>query len=191
MSYLKSLLFVGLIGMLFACNNVVAQPQNGETSFYSLSALTLAGDTVDFESLKGKRVLIVNTASKCGFTPQYKELQRLYELARQDSQEFVILGFPCNQFGGQEPGTASEIQNFCSINYGVTFQLMEKVEVKGPNTHPVFKWLTQKSENAVMNYSVQWNFHKFLIDEEGRLVAAYNSRKSPLSNAIKDFALGN
>jgi len=181
---------MGLIGMLFACNSVVAQPKDGETSFYSLSAMTLAGDTLHFESLRGKRVLIVNTASKCGFTPQYEQLQKLHELALADSLEFVILGFPCNQFGNQEPGTASEIQNFCSINYGVSFQMMEKVRVKGNFKHEVFQWLTEKEKNAVMNYTVQWNFHKFLIDENGRLIAGYNSRKSPLSNEIKRFALG-
>lgn len=184
---MKKTIILGLLGILTACNTTVAQPTEGTTDFYSLSATTLSGDTLDFATLKGKKVIIVNTASKCGFTPQYAQLQELYDSAQAKGEELVILGFPCNQFGKQEPGTSEDIEEFCQLNYGVTFQMMEKVHVKGDSIHPVFNWLTSKELNAVMDYKVQWNFHKFLIDSQGRLIAAYNSRKSPLSKEIKSF----
>lgn len=160
--------------------------QNAQNSFYSLSAKTIDGKEFSFASLKGKRVLIVNVASECGFTPQYKKLQKLFEQYK--DKNFVILGFPCNDFGGQEPGTASDIKSFCEKNYGVTFQMMEKVSIKGNNPHPVYKWLTQKELNGKANASVRWNFHKFLIDENGNWVEDYGSMTDPLSDKIVAFA---
>lgn len=158
------------------------------SDFHSLTATTLDGETFDFTQLKGKRVLIVNTASRCGYTPQYKKLQALHE--QHGGEEFVILGFPCNQFGRQEPGSASEIGEFCSKNYGVTFQMMSKVEVRGNGQHPVYSWLCNASENGVGDHSVGWNFHKFLVDGEGRLVASLKSGADPLGDEIAGFAAG-
>lgn len=158
------------------------------SAFHSLTATTLDGETFDFTQLKGKRVLIVNTASRCGYTPQYKKLQALHE--QHGGEEFVILGFPCNQFGRQEPGSASEIGEFCSKNYGVTFQMMSKVEVRGNGQHPVYSWLCNASENGVGDHSVGWNFHKFLVDGEGRLVASLKSGADPLGDEIAGFAAG-
>ncbi len=177
---------MGLLGMLLGCGNSVAQPVVGLVDFYSLSAHTLEGEPFDFEQLRGKRVLIVNTASECGFTPQYADLQTLWEESNQE--EFVILGFPCNDFGSQESGTASEIQSFCSKNYGVTFQMMEKVAIKGNPVHPVYQWLTQKVQNGNSNANVRWNFCKFLVNDQGLWTASYLMTTSPLAKEIKQFA---
>lgn len=158
------------------------------TDFHSLTATTLDGEPFDFAQLKGQRVLIVNTASRCGYTPQYKKLQALFE--QEGGDGFTILGFPCNQFGRQEPGTASEIGEFCSNNYGVTFQMMEKVYVKGKDQHPVYAWLCNAAQNGVGDHSVGWNFHKFLVDGDGRLVASLKSGADPLGAEIAGFAAG-
>ena len=166
----------------------VATEDVSMTDFHSLSAKTLEGESFDFAQLKGQRVLIVNTASRCGYTPQYKKLQALYE--QEGGDGFAILGFPCNQFGRQEPGTAGEIGEFCSKNYGVTFQMMEKVDVKGQDQHPVYAWLCNAAENGVGDNNVGWNFHKFLVDEDGRLVASLKSGADPLGSEIAGFAAG-
>ena len=146
------------------------------SDFYNFKVKTLEGKEFDFSTLRGKKVMIVNTASKCGNTPQYKNLEALYE---KYMGELVIIGFPSNDFGSQEPGTASEIREFCSENYGVTFPMMAKVDVKGDNMCPVYKWLTSKSENGVMDSEVTWNFQKYLIDENGKLVAVLNPKEMP------------
>ncbi len=156
--------------------------------FHALSANTLDGELFDFAQLAGKRVLIVNTASKCGYTPQYKKLQSLFD--QHGGEDFVILGFPCNQFGRQEPGTAGEIGEFCSKNYGVTFQMMEKVDVKGDDQHPVYTWLCNADNNGVGDHKVAWNFHKFLVDGDGRLIASLKSGADPLGDEITAFASG-
>ena len=137
-------------------------------NLHGFKVKAIDGSEFDMATLKGKKVMIVNTASKCGFTPQYKTLQELYE--RYGGENFEIIGFPANNFMKQEPGTNAEIQQFCSINYGVTFPMMEKVSVKGKDIHPLFRWLTEKTENGKMNAKVKWNFQKFLIDESGNLV---------------------
>ena len=155
-------------------------------NFYDLSATTIEGATYDFDQLKGKRVLIVNTASRCGFTPQYADLEQLHKQFGDD--DFVVLGFPCNQFGFQEPGSAGDIASFCEKNFGVSFQMMEKVDVKGSDAHPVYQWLCDKARNGVEDHKVAWNFHKFLVDEEGRLVASLRSGVGPLDDVIVDFA---
>jgi len=172
-------LFFLLITIIYSFITTKGKPKS---SIHQFSYKTINGEVFDFNSLKGKKILIVNTASKCGFTPQYKELEELYELYK--SKNFVIIGFPCNQFGSQDPGTSSDIKDFCTKNYGVTFLLMEKINVKGDSIHPIYKWLTSKFENGVMNSSVKWNFQKYLIDENGFLVNYYYSFKSPKSKQI-------
>jgi len=152
-------------------------------TLYDFKAKTIDGVDYDFSKLKGKKVMIVNTASECGYTPQYAALQALY--AKYDSTgTFEIIGFPCNQFGGQEPGTSTEIKTFCTKNYGVTFQMMEKIDVKGDNQHPIYKWLTTKSENGVEDSQVKWNFNKYLIDENGKYVRHVPSSEEPNSDDI-------
>jgi glutathione peroxidase len=151
------------------------------TGFYDFKVKTLEGKDFDFSSLKGKKVMVVNTASKCGFTPQYKDLEELYE---QYGQKLMIIGFPANNFANQEPGTASEIRQFCTQNYGVTFPMMEKISVKGDDMHPLYKWLTSKDKNGVMDSEVKWNFQKYLIDENGKLVDVVMTREKPGSDKV-------
>lgn len=153
-----------------------------QQGFYDLSATDIDGNSVDFSKYKGKKVMIVNVASECGYTPQYKSLQELYDSYRNSG--FEILAFPCNQFMGQEPGSASQIISFCEKNYGVTFTLFEKIEVKGKNLHPVYAWLTDKSLNGVENDSVSWNFNKFLIDENGQYILHLKSNIQPKDDSI-------
>ncbi|MFN5458785.1 MAG: glutathione peroxidase [Bacteroidota bacterium] len=161
---------------------------NNNKTFYNLSAKTIDGSNFDFSTLKGKKVLIVNTASECGFTPQYETLEKLYNTYK--SKNFVILGFPANNFGGQEPGTNTQIKEFCKKNYGVSFQMMEKISVKGSDMHPVYQWLTKKSENGKMDCTVRWNFEKFIIDENGNLVDNFASMTSPMSDKITSWIEG-
>lgn len=151
-------------------------------SFYDLNIISLDGeDSLNFSQYKGKKVLCVNVASKCGYTYQYEGLQKLHDKYK---DKLVIIGFPCNQFMGQEPGEAEEIESFCQKNYGVTFQMTEKIDVKGSNQHPVYQWLTKKENNGKDNYKVGWNFNKFLIDEEGNLMAHFGSRTKPMDDDI-------
>ncbi|KAG2017770.1 glutathione peroxidase [Coprinopsis cinerea AmutBmut pab1-1] len=151
------------------------------SGFYSLKAELPNGQTYDFEQLRGKVVLIVNTASKCGFTPQYKGLQQLYE--KYKDRGFTILGFPCNQFGGQEPADDAGIQEFCTVNHGVTFPLMKKSEVNGDNTNEVYQWLKSKKAGFLGLTRIKWNFEKFLVDKEGNVVNRWASTTSPSSIA--------
>lgn len=139
-----------------------------EGTIYQFKVEDLSGKTFDFASLKGKKVMIVNTASKCGLTPQYKDLEAVYKEYK--DKNFVIVGFPANNFAGQEPGTNEEIATFCQLNYGVTFPMMDKVSVKGDDMCEVYKFLTQKSKNGLQDSEVEWNFQKYLINEKGQLV---------------------
>ncbi|MBX2980211.1 MAG: glutathione peroxidase [Flavobacteriales bacterium] len=157
-------------------------------SFHALSATDINGQPVSMESFKGRKILVVNTASECGYTKQYAQLQELY--AAYKDKGLVIIGFPCNDFGGQEPGSEAQIAAFCEKNYGVTFPMMAKVSVKGKDKSPVYEWLTSKEQNGVMDASVKWNFHKFLIDEEGRLVASHPSGVGPLDDEILNWVKG-
>jgi len=157
-------------------------------TFHDFSAKTIDGEMMDLSSLKGKKVLVVNTASKCGLTPQYKELEELYKTYGGDN--FTIIGFPANNFMRQEPGTNEEIKEFCELNYGVTFQMMSKISVKGDDIDPVYKWLTSEKENGVMDSKVSWNFQKYLIDENGKLVDYVSPKKSPLSDKIVNWIKG-
>ena len=185
-SGLLILLAIGLSAWKLHKSSAIYAPQPAMENFHDLSATTLEGAPYSFDQLKGKRVLIVNTASRCGFTPQYADLEQLNK--EYGGDDFVILGFPCNQFGRQEPGSSGEIATFCEKNYGVSFQMMEKVDVKGADAHPVYQWLSEKARNGVEDHKVAWNFHKFLVDEEGRLVASLRSGVSPLDATIMDFA---
>jgi len=155
------------------------------SSFYKLSATTIDGKKFDFSQLKGKKVMIVNTASKCGLTPQYEKLQALYK--KHGGENFIIIGFPSNDFLGQEPGNNEQIKDFCTLNYNVTFPMMSKIKVTGNDMHPVYKWLTQKKLNGKFEEKVSWNFQKFLIDEKGNLVKVISPKTSPDSKEIVDW----
>lgn len=148
-------------------------------SFYDLAPLDKAGKPFDFSQLKGKVVLIVNVASKCGFTPQYQGLEELYK--KYQPQGLEILGFPCNQFGHQEPGTDEEITSFCSLNYGVTFPVLKKIDVNGPETDPVYVFLKSKQAGLLGFRGIKWNFEKFLVDKNGNVVERHMSTKKPAS----------
>jgi glutathione peroxidase len=154
------------------------------SSIHQFKIKSIEGKTIDFASYKGKKILVVNTASACGYTPQYEGLQKLYKLKK---SQLVIIGFPCNQFGGQESGTEAEIQTFCKSRYGVTFPLSAKIDVKGKNIAPLYKWLCSKSENGVLDAEIKWNFNKFLLDENGKLLAYFPSSVTPNSEEILKF----
>jgi len=149
-------------------------------SIYDFKSKSIEGKQVDFSIYKGKKILIVNTASECGNTPQYAELEKLYQ---QNKESLVIIGFPSNNFGQQEPGTNSEIASFCKNNYNVTFPMMEKVSVLGDDIDPLFKWLTTQS-NPDFVRDIKWNFEKFLIDENGKLIHRYSAKLSPMDSSI-------
>ena len=151
--------------------------QSQEKNFHSFTVKTITGEEISLSEFRGRKVLVVNTASKCGLTPQYENLQKLYEEYGGDN--FTIVGFPANNFLSQEPGSNEEIMEFCSINYGVTFPMMAKISVKGKDIHPLYAWLTDKDENGVMDAKVSWNFQKFLIDENGNLVDMVPPKNSP------------
>ena len=153
-------------------------------SIHSFTVKSIDGKNLNLASFKGKKILIVNTASKCGYTPQYEGLEKVYE---QYKDKLVILGFPCNQFGGQEPGTNEEIVDFCKKNYGVSFPLADKIDVKGSNIAPIYQWLTSKSKNGILDASISWNFNKFLIDENGKMIAYFPSNVKPDSDAILTY----
>jgi len=150
-------------------------------SFYDFKMKSIDGKTIDFEQYKGKKVLLVNVASKCGYTPQYEDLQRLHELY---GNKLIILGFPANNFGNQEPGSNEEIALFCSSNYGVSFQMFEKISVKGDDMHPLFQWLSNEEYNGWNNEAPSWNFCKYLINEQGKLIAFFPSKVKPLSDEL-------
>lgn len=166
----------------FLCSSIHSQTMQ---SFYDFKVQTIDGKEFDFAQLKGKKVLIVNTASECGFTPQYAELEELYK--KFGGEKFTILGFPANNFGGQEPGTNAEIQQFCKKNYGVSFPMMAKISVKGKEMHPLYQWLTMQAENGVQDAEVKWNFQKFLIDETGKWIRVISYKESPLSEEILEW----
>lgn len=150
---------------------------------FSTEITTLGGKTTTLEDYRGSVILVVNTASKCGFTPQYKGLEALYQ--KYKDQGFVVLGFPCNQFGKQEPGSESEIQEFCQINYGVSFPMHAKIDVNGSDTHPLFKQLKSAAPGLLGTEAIKWNFTKFLIDRQGSVVERYGSNTDPVDIAPK------
>lgn len=150
-------------------------------SIYDFKVESLDGSTIDFAKFKGKKILIVNTASQCGFTPQYEGLEKLYETYK---DKLVIVGFPANNFGAQEPGTNNEIKEFCKKNYGVTFPMAAKVSVKGDDVAPIYQWLCNKTENGILDAEIKWNFGKFLLDEKGNLIEYFPSKVTPMSEEI-------
>lgn len=167
-----------------ACLNLLAQ-SNSKT-IYDFKVKSIDGTIFDFGTLKGKKIIIVNTASECGNTPQYAELEEIYK--KYKSKNIVIIGFPANNFGGQEPGSDIEIKTFCTKNYAVTFPMMSKISVKGADMAAIYKWLTLKTENGVKDAPVTWNFQKFLIDEKGNWITSVAPKISPKSSQeIVDF----
>lgn len=170
--------FVCLLIIIIFMNTACTQNK----SLYDFKITDIDGKEFDMSSLEGKKVLIVNVASRCGLTPQYEQLQELY--TKYKDRNFIILGFPSNDFKGQEPGSNEEIKEFCSLNYGVTFPMMSKVTVIGDNKSPIYKWLTEKSENGILDAEIQWNFQKFMIDENGHIVDFVPPKDSPMSEKI-------
>jgi glutathione peroxidase len=159
-----------------------------KTNFHSFKTKTIDGADFNLASLKGKKVLVVNTASKCGLTPQYKDLQELY--AKYGGDKFVIIGFPANNFLSQEPGSNADIKQFCKEEYKVTFPMMQKISVKGDDMDPIYKWLTSKAQNGKMDADVSWNFQKFMIDENGNFVDMASPRTKPNDEKIINWITG-
>lgn len=151
---------------------------------YNFKVQDIDGGTIDFHQFKGKKILIVNVASKCGFTPQYADLEKLYETYK---DKLVIIGFPANNFASQEPGTNSEIKAFCTGKYNVTFPMAAKVSVKGDDIAPIYDWLTHKSKNGVLDAEITWNFNKFLLNEKGELITKFDSKVKPMDPQITDY----
>jgi len=179
----------GIISLLLAVFLIKYLNQNKEvmsvnSSIYNISINSITGAPINFSDFKGKKLLIVNTASECGFTGQYADLEKLHQTYK---NKLVVIGVPCNQFGGQEPGSLAEIKSFCEVNYGVTFLLTEKVDVKGENQHPLYKWLTNKELNGSKNSKVRWNFQKYLIDENGNYIDYFYSLTNPMSSKITKY----
>lgn len=168
------LLFLSLTMML----------SSAAVNIYDFKVPGLTGGTVDFSQFKGKKILIVNTASKCGNTPQYSDLEKLYETYK---DKLVIVGFPANNFGQQEPGSNSEINEFCKKNYGVSFPMAEKVSVKGDDIHPLFKYLVGEAKKLGEEDPIKWNFTKFLLDENGKLIAVINNKVNPMSEEVTKY----
>ena len=195
---MKNLIIVlGLVVILSSCNNkktdntIVPESANeipevvkleATENLYLFKVKTLTDDDFDFASLKGKKVMVVNTASKCVLTPQYKVLQSLYDTYK--DQNFVIVGFPANNFRSQEPGTNKEISDFCTENYGITFPMMAKISVKGDDTHPLYQFLTQKEKNGFQDSAVEWNFQKYLINEKGEVEKIISPKILPTDSAV-------
>ncbi|MCI5055344.1 MAG: glutathione peroxidase [Flavobacteriales bacterium] len=169
--------YILFLSLILVMSTVDAQKTLHEFSIQKLNS----EETLDFATYKGKKILLVNVASKCGYTKQYSDLQALYEKYK---DKLVIVGFPCNQFGGQEPGTEAEIVQFCSANYGVSFPMTEKIKVKGKEQHPIYQFLTQKEQNGLDDFNVNWNFNKFLVDENGKLIKHYKSGVKPMDEEI-------
>jgi glutathione peroxidase len=170
-----------LIFCLLFTGSVFAQTK----TLYDFKASDIHGGIFDFATLKGKKVMIVNTASECALTPQFKKLQELYE--EYGGDDFEIIGFPSNDFGKQDPGTNENIREFCSSKYGISFPMMAKIEIKGDNMHPVYRWLTSSSENGTLDAKVTWNFQKFLIDENGLVVDFIPPIVGPMNKRILDW----
>jgi glutathione peroxidase len=153
-----------------------------QQTIYQFKVKDIDGKTFDFATLKGKKIMIVNTASKCGLTPQYEQLEALYD--KYKNKNFIIVGFPANDFMSQEPGSDKEIAQFCQLNYGVSFPMMSKISVKGKDMHPVYHFLTEKAKNVLEYNKVEWNFQKYLIDEKGHLVRVVSPRILPNDQSI-------
>jgi glutathione peroxidase len=173
----------GITSGLFSCSQPVSKPADAamKTSIYEIKVKTITGEETTLASFKGKKMLIVNVASECGYTPQYAGLQKLHEMY---GDKVAVLGFPSNDFGGQEPGSEEQIQSFCSKNYGVTFPMFSKIKVKGNDMHPLYQWLTNPEKNGWNSQAPVWNFNKYLIDENGNLTDYFPSKVNPLDDLI-------
>lgn len=184
------IILLSTVAFLKSCTHQKSETSKAKTNelmgktIYDYKVESLDGKEIDFADYKGKKILIVNTASECGFTPQYADLEELY---KKYQNQLVIVGFPANNFGAQEPGTNAEIGTFCQKNYGVTFPMAAKVSVKGDDTAPIFKYLTEKELNGVKNSEVLWNFTKFLVDENGKLIDSFVSTTKPTDEAITKY----
>lgn len=177
---------ISLIVIVMTTN--ISTSTKAQSGFYDLKSKTIDGKDFSFSSLKGKKVLIVNTASKCGHTPQYEDLEKLFE--KYKDKNFTIIGFPANNFMRQEPGSNAEIKEFCTKNYGVSFQMMEKISVKGQDMNDVYHWLTEKAKNGKADSSVKWNFQKYMIDENGNLVDVVEPGEKPMCEKIINWIEG-
>lgn len=194
----KLVTLFSVVALFFSCQNQAQKKQTStatatttpmaKETIYQFKVEDLSGDTFDFSTLKGKKILVVNTASECGLTPQYEQLQAIYE--KYKDKNFVIVGFPANNFGAQEPGSNSEIATFCQQNYGVSFPMMAKISVKGGDMHPVYQFLTQKAKNGLQDSEVQWNFQKYLINENGELAKVVSPRTLPTDAEITNWIEG-
>lgn len=194
----KLVTMFSVAALFFSCQNQAQKKQTAtatatttpmaKETIYQFKVEDLSGDSFDFSTLKGKKILVVNTASECGLTPQYEQLQAIYE--KYKDQNFVIVGFPANNFGAQEPGSNSEIATFCQQNYGVSFPMMAKISVKGEDMHPVYQFLTQKAKNGLQDSEVQWNFQKYLINENGELAKVVSPRTLPTDAEIVNWIEG-
>lgn len=184
------IVLLSVVAFLKSCTGQKSETSQANTekemgkTIYDYKVEALDGSEINFADFKGKKILIVNTASECGFTPQYADLEKLYEA---NKDKLVIVGFPANNFGGQEPGSNAEIGTFCQKNYGVTFPMAAKVSVKGDDTAPIFKYLTEKELNGVKNSAVLWNFTKFLVDENGKLIDSFVSTTKPTDDVITKY----
>ena len=184
------IVLLSVVAFLKSCTGQKSETSQANTekemgkTIYDYKVEALDGSEINFADFKGKKILIVNTASECGFTPQYADLEKLYEA---NKDKLVIVGFPANNFGGQEPGSNAEIGTFCQKNYGVTFPMAAKVSVKGDDTAPIFKYLTEKELNGIKNSAVLWNFTKFLVDENGKLIDSFVSTTKPTDDAITKY----
>ena len=191
----KLVTLFSVAALLFSCQNQAQKKQTttvtttttpmAKETIYQFKVEDLSGDTFDFSTLKGKKILVVNTASECGLTPQYEQLQAIYE--KYKDKNFVIVGFPANNFASQEPGTKEEIATFCQQNYGVTFPMMDKVSVKGSDMCAVYQFLTQKAKNGLKDSEVEWNFQKYLLNEKGELVDVISPRTLPTDPKIVNW----
>lgn len=193
---MKYLLLMSL-SIFFSCkksqislnSQEVAQSQpieiQGTQSFFDFIVKDINGNDFDLKQLKGKKILVVNTASECGFTPQYEDLQKLYETYKK--QNFIIIGFPANNFGGQEPGNNAQIKQFCTQKFDVNFPMMSKISVTGEDQHPLYQFLTQKSKNGKIDSEVKWNFQKYLINPDGSLAHVYDSKTNPMDEEIQNW----
>lgn len=190
-------LFIASAVLALSCTNkkqttenpkMVMEQQKSIDPIYQFKVKDITGGEFNLVDLKGKKVLIVNTASKCGLTPQFEELEKLYQ--KYKDQNFVIIGFPTNDFMSQDPGTNEEIAEFCKMNYGVTFPMMSKIQVKGDTMEPLYQYLTQKAKNGLGDFEVEWNFQKFLINEEGKLAKVINPKVSPTDSEITNWIEG-
>ena len=184
----KIIILTSIIVISILLYSFITKKGKPTTSIHQFKAKSIDGELIDFSAFKGKKLLIVNTASECGFTPQFKQLEIIFE--KYKDKNFTIIGFPCNQFGSQDPGNNSEIKAFCTRNYGVTFLMMEKVDVKGDSICEIYKWLTHKELNGVESSSVKWNFQKYMVDENGFLVDHLLSIKSPNCDKIVNWIEG-